>query len=226
GNFVNDGELFPLDVYYYNMFKDEGLKLRNRIIWHFGHGLHAQRRFSGRYETILWFTKSDRYTFNLDNVRVPSKYPGKRNWKGKNKGLPSGNPLGKNPSDFWGKVAEDWEKEIWEIPNVKANHPEKTIHPCQFPVELVERCVLALTNEDEWVYDPFSGVGSALIAGLLHNRKVAGSEKEGTYIQISKDRINSLFSGTLKIRLLTKPVYQPTGKERVSKIPKEWIGGK
>ncbi|MBP7542293.1 MAG: site-specific DNA-methyltransferase, partial [Ignavibacteriaceae bacterium] len=101
GNYVDKGEIFPLDIYYYQIFKKHGLKLRNRIIWHFGHGLHASKRFSGRYETILWFTKSDNYIFNLDDVRVPAKYPGKRHFKGPNKGLPSGNPMGKNPSDIW-----------------------------------------------------------------------------------------------------------------------------
>lgn len=150
GNYVEDGEVFPLDIYYYELFKKRGLKLRNRIIWHFGHGLHTQKRFSGRYETLLWFTKSDNYIFNLDAVRVPAKYPGKRHFKGANKGKPSGNPLGKNPSDIWEVVANDWEAQLWDIPNVKSNHPEKTIHPCQFPVELVERCVLALTNEEDY----------------------------------------------------------------------------
>ena len=77
GNYVKNAEIFPFDIYFYQFFKEYGLKLRNRIVWHFEHGLHASKRFSGRYETLLWFTKSDEYTFNLDNVRVPSKYPGK-----------------------------------------------------------------------------------------------------------------------------------------------------
>lgn len=101
GNFVDKGEIFPLDIYYYQIFKKYGLKLRNRIIWHFGHGLHASKRFSGRYETILWFTKTDNYIFNLDAVRVPAKYPGKLYFKGPNKGKPSGNPLGKNLFNFF-----------------------------------------------------------------------------------------------------------------------------
>jgi len=163
GNFVEDSEVFPLDIFYYEIFKKKHLKLRNRIIWHFGHGLHASKRFSGRYETILWFTKSNEYVFNLDSIRVPAKYPGKRHFKGHNRGEPSGNPLGKNPSDIWEFVAQEWEKELWDIPNVKANHPEKTAHPCQFPIELVERCVLALTNEDDWIVDPYCGAGSALL---------------------------------------------------------------
>ena len=193
GNYVDKSEVFPLDIFYYQLFKKRGLKLRNRIIWHFGHGLHASKRFSGRYETILWFTKSDNYIFNLDNVRIPSKYPGKRHFKGPKKGLPSGNPKGKNPSDIWEIICNDWEKEIWDIPNVKSNHPEKTIHPCQFPIELVERCVLALTDENDWVFDPYCGVGSALIAGLKNNRKVIGCDKELEYIKIAEDRINKFY---------------------------------
>lgn len=81
GNYVEKGEIFPLDIFYYPFFKQHGLKLRNRIVWHFDHGLHASKRFSGRYEVMLWFTKGDEYTFNLDSVRVPSKYPGKTNYR-------------------------------------------------------------------------------------------------------------------------------------------------
>lgn len=222
GNFVENGEVFPLDILYYPIFKSLGFNLRNRIVWRFGHGLHAKKRFSGRYETLLWFSKTENYTFNLDDVRIPSKYPGKRHYKGPNKGKLSGNPLGKNPSDVWDIIAEDWETCFWDIPNVKSNHPEKTNHPCQFPIALVERCVLALTNEDDWVFDPYSGVGSSLIASVMHNRKAIGSEKEREYIEIAHQRLVSYFNGTLPYRTLGKPVYQPTGKEKISKIPNEW----
>ena len=222
GNFVENSEVFPLDTLYYSHFKKHGLKLRNRIIWRFNHGLHASKRFSGRYETILWFTKSDTYTFNLDSVRVPSKYPGKRHFKGPKRGLPSGNPLGKNPSDVWEFVAKEWDEELWDIPNVKANHPEKTVHPCQYPIELIERCVLALTKEDDWVLDPYCGVGSALIAALKHNRKAAGVDKEQEYIKVARRRIEDFYTGKLKIRPLGKPVFEPTGREKVSQVPLEW----
>ncbi len=222
GNYIDKGEVFPLDIYYYPIFKEHGLRLRNRIIWHFGHGLHASKRFSGRYETILWFSKSEAYEFNLNSVRVPSKYPGKRYFKGKRKGEPSCNPLGKNPSDIWSVIKNDWENEIWDIPNVKSNHPEKTVHPCQFPVELVERCVLALTNENDWVLDPYAGVGSALIAAIKNNRKAAGCDKEEVYVETAKKRIAGYFSGDLKLRPVGKPVFTPTGKEKVSQMPQEW----
>ncbi len=225
GNYVENGEVFPLDIFYYPIFKRLGLKLRNRIIWHFDHGLHASKRFSGRYETLLWFTKSDNYTFNLDPVRVPSKYPGKRHFKGDKKGQPSCNPLGKNPADIWRIITEDWERSLWDIPNVKANHPEKTIHPCQFPIELVERCVLALTNEGDWVLDPFSGVGSALLAARGHNRRAMGCEKEADYVAIARERLADLASGVLRYRPLGKPIHQPTGRERVAQIPLEWTNG-
>ncbi|GAK53558.1 BstYI methyltransferase [Candidatus Moduliflexus flocculans] len=226
GNYVDDGEVFPLDIFYYPLFKKRGLQLRNRIIWHFGHGLHASKRFSGRYETLLWFTKTDRYTFNLDAVRVPSKYPGKRHYKGERKGQISGNPLGKNPSDLWEFVAQEWEQELWDIPNVKSNHPEKTEHPCQFPIELVERCVLAFTNEDDIVFDPYCGVASSLIAGLKHQRKVIGCEKESRYVEIGKERIRQFYAGTLGIRPIGTPVYQPSGREKISQIPEEWKNNK
>jgi len=222
GNFVEKGEVYPLDILYYGIFKKFNLYLRNRIIWHFGHGLHASKRFSGRYETILWFTKGDKYTFNLDSVRVPSKYPGKRHFKGPNVGKPSGNPNGKNPSDIWEIVAQDWETALWDIPNVKSNHPEKTIHPCQYPVELVERCVLALTNERDWVFDPYAGVGTSLLAAAMHDRRAAGSEKEAEYVDIARERLQAYFNGTLKVRPLGKPIHQPTGKEKVARVPEEW----
>lgn len=229
GNYVDEKtkEVFPLDIYFYDLFKSYGLKLRNRIIWHFGHGLQCENRFSGRYETILWFSKSDKYIFNLDDVRIPSKYPGKRAYKGENKGKLSGNPKGKNPEDVWvanmERLYDDWEAKVWDIPNVNSNHVEKTIHPCQFPIELVERCVLALTNENDIVYDPFAGVGSSIIASLKNNRIGYGTELKQEYIDIGIERINRLREDTLVTRPIYKKVYEPTGKDKVSRFPKEWL---
>jgi len=200
GNHVDEGEVFPLDIILYDLFKNHGLKLRNRIIWSFGHGLHCQKRFSGRHETILWFTKGDDYTFNLDPVRVPSKYPNKKHFKGPNRGKVSSNPLGKNPSD------------LWDIPNVKANHVEKTTHPCQFPVALIERLVLALTNPGENVLDPYLGVGSTAIAALMHDRNAYGCDIMQEYVETALDRVKQFHEGTLRTRPMNKPIYDPTGK--------------
>jgi len=197
GNYVHDSEIIPLDIALYPIFQSLGLHLRNRIVWRFEHGLHASKRFSGRYEVILWFTKSNDYTFNLDNVRVPQKYPQKKHFKGPKKGQLSGNPLGKNPGD------------IWDIPNVKANHVEKTTHPCQFPVELIERLVLSVTDENDWVLDPFMGVGTTAIAALMHNRKAIGAEIMPEYVEITKERIRLAEDGSLRIRPMERTVYDP-----------------
>ena len=63
GNYINNGHIVPLDIELAPLFKKYNMKLRNRIIWKFGHGLHNKNRFSGRYETVMWYTKSDNYTF-------------------------------------------------------------------------------------------------------------------------------------------------------------------
>ena len=141
----------------------------------------------------------------------------------KKKGLPSGNPLGKNPSDIWEIVVRDWETAMWDIPNVKSNHPEKTEHPCQFPIELVERCVLALTNEKSWVLDPYAGVGSTVIASIKNNRNAIGIDKEKSYCDIANKRIIDLNNGTLKIRPINKPIHVPSDNDKVAKVPQEWL---
>lgn len=197
GNFVDKGSIVPLDTALYPIFRDLGLKMRNRIVWHFEHGLHCSNRFSGRYETIVWFTKTDDYVFNLDPVRVPQKYPGKKYFKGPKAGQYSCNPLGKNPGD------------LWTIPNVKNNHVEKTSHPCQFPIELIDRLVLALTNPKDWVLDPFLGVGTTIAAAVRHKRRGVGAEVMPEYVDIAKKRIQSAAQGSLKVRPMHKPVYDP-----------------
>lgn len=198
GNHIKpNGEIVPLDLVLYPLFTQHSLRLRNRIIWHFEHGLHCTKRFSGRYETIMWFTKGDKYTFNLDPIRVPSKYPNKKYFKGPKAGQFSCNPLGKNPGD------------TWVIPNVKWNHVEKTEHPCQFPVELIERLVLSMTNPGDAVFDPYMGVGSSVIAAIKHNRWGYGCDNVQQYVDITWERIRELRSGTLRTRPMYKPVYDP-----------------
>ena len=208
GNFVDDGSIIPLDAILYPVFQKLGLVMRNRIVWHFEHGLHCSRRFSGRYETIIWFTrKTKRYIFNLDPIRVPQKYPAKKYFKGPKAGQYSCNPLGKNPGD------------MWSIPNVKSNHVEKTEHPCQFPVELIERLVLSLSNEEDWVFDPFLGTGTSIIAALMNNRRGAGAETQTKYIDIARNRIGKFLNGTLKTRPMDKPIYDPSSDNNKLTIP-------
>ena len=198
GNFVDNGEITPLDVLLYPLFREHGLKLRNRIVWHFGHGLHCTKRLSGRYETINWWTKGDDYTWNLDPIRVPSKYPNKKYFKGPKAGELSCNPAGKNPSD------------VWMFPNVKSNHVEKTVHPCQFPVELVERLVLSMTDEGDAVFDPYMGVGSTVIAALMHKRQGYGCDNVSEYVQIARERVRECKAGRLRMRPMNRPIYDPS----------------
>ena len=198
GNYVKNAAIIPLDTILYPIFSDLNLVMRNRIVWGFEHGLHCSRRFSGRYETIIWFTKqTEKYVFNLDSVRVPQKYPAKKYFKGPKAGQYSCNPLGKNPGD------------VWDIPNVKSNHVEKTEHPCQFPVELIERLVLSMTNEGDWVFDPFLGVGTSIIAAVRHDRRAVGSEAVKKYVDIARYRIQKAIDGTLSTRPMNKPKYDP-----------------
>lgn len=205
GNHVDRGEVVPLDIVLYPVFKRHGLILRNRVVWHFEHGLHCSKRLSGRYETILWFTRSrDDYTFRLDDIRIPAKYPNKRHFKGPKIGQLSCNPLGKNPGD------------VWIFPNVKNNHVEKTIHPCQFPVELVERLVLALTDPGDLVLDPYMGVGSSIVAAVKNGRRAAGCDIVPDYVDIARERVRQLQRGLLRTRPMDKPVYTPAPRGQVA----------
>ena len=210
GNYVVDNEIFPLDIEFAPIFKKYKLQMRNRIVWQFGHGLHTQKRFSGRYEVVLWYTntqsRKDTYTFNLDAVRIASKYPGKKHFKGPRAGTLSGNPLGKNPEDVWG------------IPNVKSNHVEKTNHPCQFPVGLIERLVLALTNPGDLVFDPFAGVASAGVAAALHKRRFWGCEVLPEYAATGIKRVQSALNGNAIYRPHDKPLYDHR-QSNLSKAP-------
>jgi adenine-specific DNA-methyltransferase len=208
GHHVKNGVVVPLDALVYKIFADQKeLFLRNRIVWTFGHGVHASRRFSGRHETILWFTKGHGYHFDLDAIRVPQKYPGKRHYKGPHKGKFSGNPLGKNPSD------------VWEIPNVKSRHIEKTAHPCQFPVALVQRLIRALTPEEGIVADPFMGSGSSAVAAAVENRQFEGCDLEKSYVAIAERRIEMINSGAKIFRPAEKPIHKPNGNEAVARRP-------
>ena len=217
GNYVspkskhsNRSYIYPLDFLFHPIFEKFDLVLRNRIVWHFGHGFHAKHRFSGRYEVVLWYTASaDNYTFNLDDVRVDSKYPGKRYYRGPKKGQYSSNPKGKNPED------------VWNIPNVKSYHVEKTDHPCQFPVGLIERLVLALSNPNDLIFDPFAGVASAGVAAAVHKRRFWGCDTVASYIEIGKTRIEDALANKAIYRPHDKPIFDHK-KSRLSQRPPEF----
>ncbi len=203
GYHVKNNTVSPLDFMVHEVIKKhpdkalaKGLILRNRLIWTFGHGYNATHRFSGRHEVIMWYTKGQNFKFDLDSVRVPQKYPGKRHYKGYKKGEYSGNPLGKNPSD------------VWDIPNVKSHHIEKTEHPCQFPVAIPQRLIKALTDKNDLVLDPFLGSGTTAAAAMLENRRFVGAEAEKRYRDIAHARIEASLGGTIRFRV-DSPVVKP-----------------
>jgi adenine-specific DNA-methyltransferase len=177
GNYVEDGEVVPLDSLLIPVIRSLGLKIRNRIVWSFGHGQHCRHRLSGRHETVVWATKGDGYLFNLDPIRIPQENPRKRHYRGARKGELSGHPLGKNPGD------------VWHIGNVKFNHPEKTAHPCQFPEALAERLVCALTEEGDLVIDPFAGSGTTGVVCQRLGRRSTLIEIIGGYADIARERV-------------------------------------
>ncbi|WP_089215923.1 DNA-methyltransferase [Sphingopyxis indica] len=224
GNHVKDGSVTPLDYIFFEIFQRHNFILRNRIIWRFNFGLNARKRFSGRYETLLWFTKGSDYKFNLDPVRVPQIYPGKT--KRTEQGYkPSGNPKGKNPSDFWEFDAkQSFEGQpVWDFPNVKANHPEKTIHPCQFPNEVADRCILALTEIGDTVLDPFAGVGTVVSCAEARSRVGIGFEFDPRYLMLANERLEQARLGELVVRQSGRLPRRPNGNEKVAQVPQEWL---
>jgi adenine-specific DNA-methyltransferase len=213
GYHVRRGVLVPLDfLVHAEVAKSGQMNLRNRVVWTFNHGLHASRRFSGRHETILWYSKGDSKNFALDSIRVPQLYPGKRHYKGPNKGELSGNPLGKNPGD------------VWDVPNVKGKHVEKTIHPCQFPVALPQRFIRAICPKSGVVLDPFMGVGTTGVAAALEGKRFVGIEIDSDYASIASHRIAAARIGKLDVRPLDRPVTAPNKKLKVAQKPEHFRG--
>lgn len=153
---------------------DRDLKLffNSWIVWHYTQGLGKTKGFSPRHEDILMFTKTNDFTFNLDNVRVPQKYYRARN-----------NMRGANPGD------------VWAFSHVHYCNPNRRNHPTQKPEGLIERMILASSNENEIVLDPFSGSGTTLRVCQQVNRKAIGFELNPDYVEMTKDRLSEEFIG-------------------------------
>lgn len=209
GYHVKDAALTPLDFVVHGIFSAiPNILLRNRIIWTFNSGLHSTRRLSGRHEVVLWYSKGNDYYFDADPIRLPQRYPGKRHHKGVKRGQYSSNPRGKNPGD------------VWDIPQVKASSVEKTQHPCQFPIGLVQGLVRALSPTNGIVFDPFLGSGTTGAAAAIEGRRFIGSEILDEYHNVAVHRIATAIEGTLPYRPYGKPVLIPSGA--VAKRPKDF----
>ena len=209
GYHVKNAALTPLDFIVHEIFSSiPDVTLRNRIIWTFNSGLHCTRRLSGRHEVVLWYSIGDDYHFDIDPIRLPQIYPGKKHHKGEKRGQYSGNPLGKNPGD------------VWEIPQVKASSVEKTEHPCQFPIGLVQGLIRALSPKEGLVLDPFLGSGTTGAAAAIESRRFVGSEVNEDFHRISLERVAAAIDGNLQYRPYGKPVQPPSGS--VAQRPPEF----
>jgi len=138
----------------------------------------SKRSFSPRNEKFLWYVRDPRsYTFHIDHVRDPNvKYPHQ-----KKKGKLRCNPLGKNPTD------------VWAIPKVtsgaKRSSIERTAHPAQFPLAVVDRIIKASSNPGDIVFDPFMGSGTVAEAALRNGRLAIGFEIEAKYVEVASRRL-------------------------------------
>lgn len=154
--------------------------LIQEIIWNYGAGVAGRKFFSPRNEKILWYVKNkDDYTFNLDDIRDKNvKYPNQ-----KKNGKLKCNPLGKNPSD------------VWQIAKVTSgtnrSSKERTSHPAQFPLAMIDRIIKAGSNEGDLILDPFMGSGTTAITAMSNNRRYIGFEISEAYCKVAAERIQA-----------------------------------
>jgi site-specific DNA-methyltransferase (adenine-specific) len=142
------------------------------ITWHYTQGLGKKKGFSPRHDDILYFSKGDSPTFNLDSVRVPQKFYRSIN-----------NMRGANPGD------------VWEFSHIHYCQAGRMEHPTQKPEGLIERMVLASSNENETVVDPFAGSGTTLRVCQQLSRKSVGIELSSDYVALIRERLAAKFSG-------------------------------
>jgi adenine-specific DNA-methyltransferase len=157
--------------------------LIQEVVWNYGAGVATKRMFSPRNEKFLWYVKSpEEYTFNLDAVRDPNvKYPNQ-----KKNGKVRVNPLGKNPTD------------VWQVPKVTTGEnmtgrrasPERTNHPAQFPVAVIERIIRACSKPGDIIFDPFLGSGTTAEVAMANGRLAIGFEISKEYIEIAAKRLS------------------------------------
>jgi adenine-specific DNA-methyltransferase len=153
--------------------------LIQEVVWNYGAGVSTKRMFAPRNEKFLWYVRSpEDYQFNLDAVRDPNvKYPNQ-----KKNGKLKCNPLGKNPTD------------VWEIAKVTSGEnrasKERTPHPAQFPLALIDRIIKACSDDGDVICDPFMGSGTTAVAALQNGRQVVGFEIREDYCGLAKSRIS------------------------------------
>lgn len=171
----NKGKAVPIS---YLIWDKNDFFMIQELVWNYGAGVASKKSLSPRNEKVLWYVKNEKnYTFNLDDIRDPNvKYPNQ-----KKNGKIRVNPLGKNPSD------------VWQIPKVTSgknrSSQERVPHPAQTPSELFKRIILASSNIDDLVLDPFMGSGTTAVVAKSLQRYCLGFELNSDYLDIAIDRI-------------------------------------
>lgn len=153
------------------MEKELNFVFNSWITWNYTQGLGKTKGFSPRHDDILFFTKTNKFKFNIDSIRVPQKYYRSVN-----------NMRGANPGD------------VWQFSHVHYCNENRQDHPTQKPEGLIERMVLASSNENDVVLDPFSGSGTTLRVCQQTDRNCFGIEINPDYVQLTRDRLNKEFT--------------------------------
>lgn len=160
----------PLTYLYHPILSGLGLHLVQEIVWRYSGGMAARHRFSPRSERWQWWVADPkRYRFDLDAIRVPPAAYDPRN-----------NPAGKNPGCVW---------DFNTVVGGRGAAAEKTEHPCQFPIEMVERIIQACSSEGDTVLDPIGGSGMTALAAVRHGRGFVSIERDTRYDRISRNRM-------------------------------------
>lgn len=179
--------------------------LIQEVVWNYGAGVAARHSLSPRNEKLLWYVKNaEQYVFNLDAIRDPNvAYPNQ-----KKNGKLRCNTSGKNPSD------------VWQIAKVTSgtnrSSPERTPHPAQFPLDLVDRVVKGTSNSGDLVLDPFMGSGSTAESCLRNGRVAVGFEMRADYCRVAGERLKNVerelgsrlpFDGPTTDREFSRPLF-------------------
>ena len=164
---------FRFVSYLYDILsRDLGYRFGNWICWHYTQGIGKTRGFSPRHDDILMFTKSEEFTFNLDDIRVPQKYYRARN-----------NMRGANPGD------------VWMFSHVHYCNENRLDHPTQKPEGIIERMVLGSSDAGDVVLDPFAGSGTTLRVCQQLGRGAIGIELNESYVEMIHERLEKPFTG-------------------------------
>ncbi|WP_207205279.1 DNA-methyltransferase [Methanolobus psychrotolerans] len=185
-------EIIPLDSICWEIGKECGFYLRNKVIWHFNNMQNCTLRLSGRWEAVLWFVKDiNNYVFNLQDIKIPCITKNDKRFNA---------DAGRNPTDVWPIDMEN--DNFWYFDRVN-NMTKKKLgieaHPCIYPIPMIERIVKMSTNKNDWILDPFLGSGTTSVVAKKLERNSIGFELDVNYKPIIEKRLENEESQTIFI---------------------------